>query len=105
MNNLQNKVTVKVTIKSQTDCCYPTFNRSNLTGKVIAKVTPKSWKMGLFCDFIVTNILVTPLIISTNDVTLGYIRRVVLLSQKLRLTSISYPMTATPNIQVGTEQV
>ena len=44
-------------------------------------VTPKSRKICSFCDFIVTNILVTPMIISTYYVTLNYIRKPVLLSQ------------------------
>jgi len=40
-----------------------------------------SQEIFLFCDFIVTNTLVTPLIISNYLVTLNYIQEPVLLSQ------------------------
>ena len=58
--------------------------------KVKVKVTPKSRKIGSFCDFIVTNILVTPLIISTYYVTLNYIWEAVLMSQNV-LPAASVP--------------
>ena len=52
-----------------------------LINKVTLKVTIKSREICLFCDFIVTNILVTHMIISNYRVTLNYIREAVLLSQ------------------------
>ena len=61
-----------------------------LINKVTLKVTIKSREICLFCDFIVTNILVTPVIISNYIVTLNYIREPVLLSQ------IAQPATPIP---------
>ena len=72
-----NKVTVKVTIKSQSIHLFLNFYMNILKNNV----TPKSRKICSFCDFIVTNILVNPMIISTYNVTLNYIRKPVLLSQ------------------------
>ena len=46
-----------------------------LVNNVTVKVTIKSQKICLFCDFIVTNILVTYMIISNYLVTLNYIRK------------------------------
>ena len=88
MNNLINKVTVKVTLKSQTNCSFLTIYRNILINKVSVKVTQKLRKNCSFCDFIVTNTLVTALNISIYLVTLRYIRKPVLLSQFVRFASI-----------------
>ncbi len=61
-----------------------------LINKVTLKVTIKSQEICLFCDFIVTNILVTHMIISNYRVTLNYILEPVLLSQ------IAQPATPVP---------
>ncbi len=63
----------------------------NLINKVTIKVTPKSRHTNPFCDFIVTNILVMEMIISTYGVTLKYRRTSVLLSQYIRLTATPIP--------------
>jgi len=91
MKKLLNIVTVKVTVKSQTPCSCLTINRCTLSNTISVKVTQKSREIGRFCDFIVTNILVTSLITNTYTVTSRYIRRAVLLSQNVRPSAAPIP--------------
>jgi hypothetical protein len=63
----------------------------NLITKVTIKVSPKSRHTNPFCDFVVTNILVIKMIISTYGVTLKYKWTSVLLSQYIRHTATPVP--------------